>query len=228
MSQVELINICKEYDVYDKSSSKLKILDNINACFINGKSSSIIGKSGTGKSTLLQLIGLLDKPTGGRILIDNKDSTVLSSKEKALFRNRHLGFIFQANLLLEDFSALENIMTPALIGGLDYNESKAKALELIYKIGLENRKEHFPSQLSGGEKQRIAIARALINNPDLILADEPTGSLDEENAKLTEDLLLKLVKETGKTLILVTHNTDFAKRCDCQFILENHCLRQEI
>lgn len=223
---IELKNISKSFPTAD-SKLGLQILNNINFCLNSNESTAIIGKSGTGKSTLLQICGGLDKPTEGTVLIDGIDISKLNDSKMSELRNKRIGFIFQANMLLEDFTALENVMVPAMIAGKNKTECKKTAEELLKQMGLEDRMNHYPAQLSGGEKQRVAIARALINNPDVILADEPTGSLDEENAKEVEDRLLDVVKSDSRTLLLVTHNMDFAKRCNRILLLKNHTLTEE-
>ena len=220
---IELVNICKSFPSAD-GNTPLQILNNINFCLNSNESTAIIGKSGTGKSTLLQICGGLDKPTEGTVLFNGTDISKLNDAKMSELRNKKIGFIFQANMLMEDFTALENVMIPALING---KKNKEKAEELLKQLGLEDRMNHYPAQLSGGEKQRVAIARALINDPDVILADEPTGSLDEENAKEVEDRLLDIVKSGNRTLLLVTHNMDFARRCDRILVLKNHTLTEE-
>jgi len=223
---IELVNICKSFPSADEKTP-LQILNNINFCLKSNESTAIIGKSGTGKSTLLQICGGLDKPTEGSVLFNGSDISKLNDAKMSELRNRKIGFIFQANMLMEDFTALENVMIPALIQGKREHECKPIAQELLKQMGLEDRMNHYPAQLSGGEKQRVAIARALINDPDVILADEPTGSLDEENAKEVEDRLLDIVKSGNRTLLLVTHNMDFARRCDRILVLKNHTLTEE-
>ncbi|MDD4011233.1 MAG: ABC transporter ATP-binding protein [Sphaerochaetaceae bacterium] len=206
---------------FDKPSGegKLVILDRLclevpRACAI-----SVIGKSGSGKSTMLQIAGLLENPTEGRVILNGSICSSLSENRKAELRNTHMGFIFQSNLLLEDFNAIENVMVPALIAGKSFSRSRQRALDLLSKVDLKDRLEHYPRELSGGEKQRIAICRALMNEPELILADEPTGSLDEANASICESLLLDLAREEGKTLLLVTHNMDFANKAQAVYRL---------
>ncbi|MBK5200787.1 MAG: ABC transporter ATP-binding protein [Spirochaetaceae bacterium] len=198
---------------------KLEILSDLDFSVESGLSVSITGKSGCGKSTLLQIAASLLKPTTGSVKIDNKEISNMSEKDLCNLRNKKLGFIFQNSLLLEDFSAIENIMMPLLINKVSKKNAEARAKELIELVDLSNRANHKIQQLSGGEKQRIAIARALANSPSIIFADEPTGSLDEKNAQFIEDLLLSLVKKEKTTLILVTHNNNFADKCDKKYIL---------
>lgn len=220
MAVIELKDIKKIYD------DNLLILDNINLSIEKGQSIAILGKSGSGKSTLLHIAGLIDNQTSGSIFINDKDVSQLTNDELASLRNKTLGFVFQNHMLLEDFNCLENVIVPSLIYDNKKKESVKSAKALLEKVGLSDRLKHYPSQLSGGEKQRVSIARALINKPLLILADEPTGSLDEENAKLCENLLLDLVKKENTSLLLVTHNTDFANRCDQVYVLQNHNLNR--
>lgn len=223
---IELVNICKSFPSADGKGS-IQILNNINFSLNPNESTAIIGKSGTGKSTLLQICGGLDKPSEGTVMFNGNDLSRLNDARMSELRNRSIGFIFQANMLMEDFTAIENVMLPAMIGGSRDGGCRQKAGELLKQLGLDERINHYPAQLSGGEKQRVAIARALINDPDVILADEPTGSLDEENAKEVEDRLLDIVKSGNRTLLLVTHNMDFARRCDRILVLKNHTLTEE-
>src|SRR5690606_23439354 len=171
----------------------------------------IVGKSGTGKSTLLHILGALDKPDSGEVLFDGNNVFQMKEKQVSDFRNKSIGFIFQFHHLLPEFTALENVMIAAMISG-DKKEDKAK--ELLNEVGIGERINHKPSEISGGEAQRVAIARALINSPRLVLADEPTGNLDTENAEAVMDILFKLRDKFNHTFVIVTHNEDFAKKCD--------------
>lgn len=227
MHPIELINICKNFKAADKGDGEINILKDIDLQIEKAQSTAIIGKSGTGKSTLLHIAGGLDSPSSGQVLCNGTDISKLDDSKKSEIRNKHIGFIFQANLLLEDFTALENVMAPALIAGKSEKECKERAEQLLNKLGLTDRMNHHPGQLSGGEKQRVAICRALMNEPDVIMADEPTGALDEENASEVENLLLSVVKEEGRSLLLVTHNQDFAFKCDNVYLLKNHNLSKE-
>jgi len=227
MHPIELISITKRFKTSEKGEGEITILNNINLQVLSGQSTAIIGKSGSGKSTLLHIAGGLDSPSEGKVLCKGTDFSSLDDKHRSALRNLHIGFIFQANLLLEDFTALENVMAPALISGKKESECKDRAVQLLKKLGLEDRISHVPGKLSGGEKQRVAICRALMNEPEVILADEPTGALDEENAAEVEELLLNLVKEEGRSLLLVTHNQDFAYKCDNVYLLKNHGLTKE-
>ncbi len=227
MHPIELKEIVKRFKAAEKGEDEITILNGIDLIINEGESTAIIGKSGSGKSTLLHIAGGLDAPTQGTVLCNDVDFATLDDKKKSQTRNLHIGFIFQSNLLLEDFNALENVMAPALISGKTIKECKPRAIELLKKLGLEDRMSHLPSQLSGGEKQRVAICRALMNKPEVIMADEPTGALDEENAQEVENILLSLVKEEGRSLLLVTHNQDFAFKCDNVYLLKNHTLSLE-
>ena len=197
-----------------KSFGTLEVLKGVNLTVHHGEIVSIIGKSGAGKTTLLQIIGTLDRPTSGRIIIDGTDVFTLGEKALSAFRNKHIGFIFQFHQLLPEFTALENVMMPALIAGESRREAEDKAVELLSQLGLSKRMEHKPSELSGGEKQRVAAARAMIMQPDIILADEPSGSLDEQNKRELHQLLLRLKEQFGQTILIVTHDKELAHISD--------------
>ncbi len=197
-----------------KSFGELDVLKGVNLNVKQGEIVAIIGKSGAGKTTLLQIIGTLDRPTKGQIIIGGTDVFALKDKELAAFRNKHIGFIFQFHQLLPEFTALENVCIPAMIAREKKNLYKPRAEKLLQELGLAERMNHKPNELSGGEKQRVAAARALMMNPDIILADEPTGSLDEKNKKELSELLLKLRKEYGQTILLVTHDKELAGIAD--------------
>lgn len=200
-------------DIY-KSFGQLSVLKGINLTVNEGEIVSIIGKSGAGKTTLLQIIGTLERPDSGKIVIDNTDVFTLGEKQLAAFRNRHIGFIFQFHQLLPEFTALENVMMPALIAGESHQAAEKKATELLNQLGLSERMSHKPSQLSGGEKQRVAASRAMIMSPDIILADEPSGSLDEQNKRELHKLLLRLKQQFGQTILIVTHDKELAQISD--------------
>ena len=200
-------NIHKSYD-------SLEVLKGIDLHVQKGEIVSIVGVSGAGKSTLLHILGTLDNPDTGKILLCGKEITTLSNKRIAGFRNRHIGFVFQFHNLLPEFTALENVCIPGFIAGIKEEEVYRKGEDLLEKLGLGPRKDHKPSELSGGEQQRTAVARALINNPDIIFADEPSGNLDSKNAKELHNLLLKLREDFGQTLVIVTHNPKLAKLAD--------------
>lgn len=227
MHPIELRNIVKRFKASEHGSDEITILNGVDLDIVQGQSTAIIGKSGSGKSTLLHIAGGLDSPSEGTVLCSGSDFSRLDDKKRSELRNMHIGFIFQANLLLEDFTALENVMAPALIAGRRERECRDRAIMLLQKLGLGDRMNHVPGKLSGGEKQRVAICRALMNEPEVILADEPTGALDEENASEVENLLLSLAKEEGRSLLLVTHNQDFAYKCDNVYTLANHNLKKE-
>tara|TARA_B110000438_G_scaffold243894_1_gene244120 strand:+ start:72 stop:719 length:648 start_codon:yes stop_codon:yes gene_type:complete len=193
------------------SYDKLEVLKGIDLRINKGEIVSIMGPSGAGKTSLLQLIGTLEKPNSGSILINDINPNTLKEKDLAIFRNLEIGFIFQFHNLLSEFTAFENICIPGYISNDKKNVEK-KALELIKTLGLEHRKDHMPNELSGGEKQRVAVARALINSPAVILADEPTGNLDSENSKILHDLFIKLNKELNQTFVIVTHNKELANQ----------------
>lgn len=197
-----------------KSFGSLQVLKGINLTINKGEVVSIVGPSGAGKTTLLQIIGTLDKPDGGSVSINGQDVTRLSQKKLADFRNRHIGFVFQFHQLLPEFTALENIMIPALIAGTSRREAKERAMSLLDMLGLSSRASHKPSELSGGEKQRVAVARALVNNPDVVLADEPSGSLDSENKKELHQLFFDLRDRLGQTFVIVTHDEALAAITD--------------
>ena len=197
-----------------KSFGNLEVLKGVNLRVDRGEIVAIIGKSGAGKTTLLQIIGTLDYPDKGQIIIDGTDIFALKDKELAQFRNQHIGFIFQFHQLLPEFTALENVMMPALIGGIEYKQAKERATTLLCDLGLSERLEHKPNQLSGGEKQRVATARAMMMHPSVILADEPSGSLDNTNKLELHHLLLKLRNEYGQTIIIVTHDYELAEIAD--------------
>ena len=197
-----------------KSFGTLEVLKGVDLTVEKGDIVSIIGKSGAGKTTLLQIIGTLDKPDKGQIIINGKDISVLSDSELADFRNKHVGFIFQFHQLLPEFNALENVMMPAMIARMSEKEAEQRALQLLTELGMADRLTHKPNQLSGGEKQRVAAARAMMMSPDVILADEPSGSLDESNKKELHKLLLQMREQYGQTIIIVTHDKELAEISD--------------
>ena len=197
-----------------KSFGTLEVLKGVNLTVEKGEIVSIIGKSGAGKTTLLQIIGTLDKPDAGQVVIDGVDVFALKEKELADFRNRHVGFIFQFHQLLPEFNALENVLMPAMIARIPEKEAEQRAVQLLTELGMEERLTHKPNQLSGGEKQRVAAARAMMMSPDVILADEPSGSLDESNKKELHKLLLQMREQYGQTIIIVTHDKELAEISD--------------
>lgn len=194
----------------NKSFGKLPILREVDLSVEKGEIVSIVGASGAGKSTLLHIIGTLDRPDSGELVVNGVNIAGLSEKRLSLFRNQHIGFVFQFHHLLPEFSALENVCIPAFINGTSKRDAEARAMELLERLGVENRALHKPSAMSGGEQQRVSVARALINNPSLILADEPSGNLDSENAASLHKLFFELRDSLNQTFIIVTHNEDLA------------------
>ena len=197
-----------------KKFGDLQVLKGVNLTIEKGEVVSIVGSSGAGKTTLLQLIGTLDKPTSGTIRFDGEDLSRLNSKRLAAFRNKHIGFVFQFHQLLPEFTALENIVIPALIAGRKRSDAEADAMQLLQVMGLAERAHHKPAEMSGGENQRVAVARALINHPDVVLADEPSGSLDSHNKEELHKLFFDLRDRYGQTFIIVTHDEALASYTD--------------
>lgn len=204
---IEVKGITKKY-------GQLTVLKGIDLSVKQGEIVSIVGASGAGKTTLLQIIGTLEKATGGTVYINNQNTSKLSDSKLSDFRNQNIGFVFQFHQLLPEFTALENVMMPALIGKTKESQAKAKALELFELLNLKARINHKPNELSGGEKQRVAVARALINNPAVILADEPSGSLDTENKEELHHLFFALRDKLGQTFVIVTHDEQLASITD--------------
>lgn len=192
----------------------LTVLDNITISIDRGSVVSVIGASGSGKSTLLHVLGGLDRPDSGEVLWNDRQIYTMDDERLADFRNKQLGFVFQFHHLLPEFTAVENVMMPALISGNSFEQAQSRAHELLKKFGIPSRAEHRPTQLSGGEQQRVAMARALMNKPKLILADEPTGNLDEENTDILLDMLFELREIENVSILLITHEKDIAKRSD--------------
>lgn len=204
-----------------KSYGTLEVLKGVNLSIEQGKVISIVGASGAGKSTLLQIIGTLDKPNIGTLKINDIDVFGLKDKELSLFRNKNIGFVFQFHHLLPEFTALENVCIPAFINKTPKAEAEKKAIELLTSLGLKDRIHHKPSELSGGEAQRVAVCRALINNPAVILADEPSGNLDSTSAKELHELFFKLREEFNQTFIIVTHNEELANMADQKLVMKD-------
>jgi len=207
-----------------KQFHDLKVLKDVSLEISKGEIIAIVGASGAGKTTLLQLLGTLDTPSkneNAQLLIDGVDVLKLKDKELAAFRNKKLGFIFQFHQLLPEFSAWENVCIPAFIAGRSKEEAKKEAIELLSYLGLEHRTEHFPSELSGGEQQRVAVARALINKPAVVFADEPSGNLDTRSAEHLHELFLQLRDKFGQTFVIVTHNEDLANLADRKLIMSD-------
>lgn len=211
---IEVRDIKKQY-------GELPILKGISFQVKKGEIISIVGSSGAGKTTLLQILGTLDKPSSGSFSIDGVDPFQLSQKELARFRNKHIGFVFQFHQLLPEFNALENIMIPAMIGGDSKKTAQQKAEALLEQVGLSDRAKHRPNELSGGEQQRIAVCRALVNQPKIVFADEPSGNLDSKNADELHDLFFSLREKLNQTFIIVTHNPVLAQRADRTITLQD-------
>jgi lipoprotein-releasing system ATP-binding protein len=212
--------------VYRLGPEDVVVLENVNLAVGEGSTVLILGESGSGKSTLLNMIGGLDSPTQGEIEVAGTKVSALKERHLSHYRNAVIGFIFQFHYLLKDFSALENVMMPALIAGRPAALAKREAEALLGEVGLTHRKDHTPAELSGGERQRAAVARALINSPALILADEPTGNLDERNASVVIALLFDLVKKMNTTMLMVTHDRSVKERADRSYILEHGVLNR--
>lgn len=204
-----------------KSFGNLEVLKGIDLDIERGKVVSIVGASGAGKTTLLQIMGTLDKPDSGSVIIDGIDVMKLSDAKRSAFRNKHMGFVFQFHQLLPEFTALENVMMPALIGGTAKREARKRAEELLAFMGLSQRAEHKPSELSGGEKQRVAVARALVGKPDVVFADEPSGSLDTQNKQELHQLFFDLRDQMGQTFVIVTHDEQLANLADRKICMQD-------
>jgi lipoprotein-releasing system ATP-binding protein len=204
-----------------KSYDDLQILKGINLEIKEGEVVSIVGSSGAGKTTLLQILGTLDRPDGGEVLMNGVNPFNLSANKLSAFRNTQIGFIFQFHQLLPEFTAVENIALPALIKGVNLKDAKTEAMKLLGLLGLENRAEHKPSQLSGGEQQRVAVARSLINRPGVIFADEPSGNLDSQNSSELHQLFFNLRDELNQTFVIVTHNNELADMTDRKLVMRD-------
>jgi lipoprotein-releasing system ATP-binding protein len=209
----------------NKFYGQLQVLKNVSLQINKAEVVAIVGASGAGKTTLLQLMGTLDKPSEGKIQINNTDVAALSDKKLSAFRNKNIGFVFQFHHLLPEFTAIENICLPALIAGVSKKEANEKASELLNLLGVFHRAEHKPNELSGGEQQRVAVARALINNPAVILADEPSGNLDTHNAHDLHKLFFTLREKLQQTFVIVTHNNDLANMSDRQLLMQDGMLK---
>ena len=219
-------NLSKSYPSEEKGG-KLVILEDINLLLKQGETIAITGKSGCGKSTLLSLLALLSPKDGGKIYYEGMDTDQIKDRDRARLRNEKMGFVFQNSMLLEDFSALENVAMPLMIKGEKKKIALEKAQEYLKMVGIEERKNHRPIKLSVGERQRTAIARALITEPSVVFADEPTGSLDEKTSRIIEELLIESVRKTNRGLILVTHNPVFASKAHKVFVLSNGVLNEK-
>src|SRR5215212_11278742 len=223
MNVLEAHDIAKSYRGGD--GSRLNILNGVNLAVKRGEMIAIVGESGAGKSTLLHVIGALDRPTRGYVLIGGESINDRTDDELAVIRNRKVGFVFQYHHLLREFSALENVMMPMRIGGMAVAEARSRAAELLGRVGLTARMDHRPSELSGGEQQRTAVARALAIDPAIILADEPSGNLDKLNSELLHDLFAELAKDLEIAMVVVTHNRSLAARANRVLLLESGRLR---
>ena len=207
-----------------KNFGSLQVLKGIDLRIEKGEIVSIVGPSGAGKTTLLQILGTLDKPDSGSVVVDGIETSTLSTNKLSEFRNMHLGFVFQFHQLLPEFTAIENIMIPAYIAGMKPKETRSRAEELLEFMGLSDRATHKPNELSGGEKQRVAVARALMNNPAVILADEPSGSLDSKNKEELHKLFFELRDKFGQTFVIVTHDETLATLTDRTIHLKDGCI----
>ena len=215
----ELIQVQQLLKSYGNGTKRVEVLKGVDLNFSRGERAAIVGASGVGKTTLLHVLGTLDRPTGGKVFYEGKDIYALNEKELAPFRNREIGFVFQFHHLLPEFSALENTMMPCLIQGIPKKESAARAEAILTLVGLKERLSHKPGELSGGEQQRVAVARALVLEPKVLLADEPTGNLDTKTGESVFDLLQELNQIKGVTLIVVTHNLTLAEKLSRQIQL---------
>jgi lipoprotein-releasing system ATP-binding protein len=227
MNKETVLNCSNVSKSFNEGGLAVDVLRDIDLNIQAGEQIAIIGSSGSGKSTLLHLLGGLDNPTTGQIWINGKQINKLNSAKRAILRNQNLGFVYQFHHLLQEFTALENVAMPLLIGGYSSKQAKEKAADILIKVGLETRLQHKPGEMSGGERQRAAVARALVTNPKCLLADEPTGNLDQRTADKVYELMLDLNKTVGTSLILVTHAPDLAKRMDKILRLVNGKLVEE-
>ena len=218
---LEVKNLSKYYQV---ENHRLEIVRDIDLTIHAADAICIVGASGAGKSTLLHLLGTLDRPSGGKILFKGQDLAVVSDEQLARFRSEHIGFVFQFHHLLPEFSAIENVMMPCSIRGISKSQARAKAESLLRLLGLSERKNHFPTQLSGGEQQRVAIARAIVNQPKILFADEPTGNLDSQNSQSMQNLFFELKEQFGVTLVVVTHDRTYASRFHRQLCMSDGML----
>lgn len=223
----ELLRVENIYKTFSSGEETLNILNGVQLSLKAGETISVTGESGSGKSTLLHIMGGLDTTDSGSVNIDGVDITKLDETSLSELRNKKIGFIFQSHYLLEEFDAVENVMLPFLMNNYNKNEARKKAIELLVKVGLGERLHHHPSKMSGGERQRVAIARAFMNEPPLILADEPTGNLDNKNAERVVELLFDLSRERGHALVIVTHSPTIAAMSDLRYVLRGGLLVQE-
>lgn len=215
----ELIQVQQLFKAYGNGTKRVEVLKGVDLTFSRGERAAIVGASGVGKTTFLHVLGTLDRPTAGKVLYEGKDIYTLNEKDLALFRNREIGFVFQFHHLLPEFTALENTMMPCLIQGISKKESASRAESILTLVGLKERLPHKPGELSGGEQQRVAVARALVLEPKVLLADEPTGNLDTKTGESVFDLLQEINQIKGVTLIVVTHNLKLAEKLSRQIQL---------
>lgn len=215
---LQLNNVSK---TYSKGDSQLEVLKNIDLDIYEGDAVCILGASGAGKSTLLHILGTLDRPSSGELMLKGEDLNEKNDGELAIIRNREMGFVFQFHHLLAEFSAVENVMLPARISGLSLSQSRSRAEELLDSLGLKSRQNHFPSEMSGGEQQRVAVARALVQRPKVLFADEPTGNLDTENSRQIQELFFSFKMRFGLTMVVVTHDPNFADRFPRRLLLRD-------
>ena len=220
---LELRNLCK---VYEEGEWARTVLADVNAVVMNGEFAVLLGPSGSGKSTLLNLISGIDVPSSGNVLIGSKNLTVLSEKERTLFRRKNIGLVFQFFNLLPTLTVLENLLLPLDLNGVTGKSAKGRAMELLDAVGLADRARSFPDRLSGGEQQRVAVARALVHDPPLVLADEPTGNLDSDTGSHIMGLLEGLVRQSGKTIVVVTHKTEAVSVADRVFLVREGSLQE--
>ncbi len=220
-NEIPLLELKNVSRTFKTEAEELDILQGVDFSINHGQTAAIVGPSGSGKSTLLYLMGLLDKPDNGHVLYEGKDLGAAGDAERSKLRNVAFGFVYQYHHLLPEFTAFENVLMPAIIGGKGNKENRTHAAELLEKVGLQERMAHFPAELSGGEQQRVAVARALLNRPKLLFADEPTGNLDTASAALVFDLFEELIRQEDAAVILVTHNRKLADKCDKLYTIEH-------
>ncbi len=223
----KLVSVKNLIKYYEEKAGKLLVFKDVNFQVEKGETVALLGESGSGKTTLLNIIGTLDKPTLGEIYIKGKAVHLIPEEDLAPFRINEIGFVFQRHFLLPSMTALENVMLPHIEKTGNFEKAKKKAIELLKSVGLEHRLYHFPDELSGGERQRVAIARALINDPDLILADEPTGELDWKNRDIVLELMFRIVREFNKSIIIATHSQEVAGRADRILLLKEGGLTEQ-
>lgn len=219
---INIENVTKKY--FEGTENELKVLNDINLKIRDGEFIALVGASGSGKSTLMNIIGTLDKSTDGKYFLDGQDVYSLSDDKISQLRNKKIGFVFQNFNLIPRMSAIKNVELPMVYAGVGKKERKKRAMELLAMVGMENRINHLPNELSGGQKQRVAIARAMVNEPQIILADEPTGSLDSKSGRAVTEIFRKLNKEQGKTIIMVTHSNEVAQNADRIITISDGCI----